>query len=82
MILLYVLLISLGMTETKLDLDSYCRGFCSNRYQTGFYDQDKRQCLCGDYYPVNLENRLNIPNRPEKKSDPIIIKNEEPVSWF
>lgn len=48
-----------------IDLASYCKGYCSTRYQDGI--ERNGQCFCGDYYPINLENRiapLRQPRRP------------------
>lgn len=48
-----------------LDLGSYCKGFCSNRYQDGIERSGK--CACIDYYPINPDNRiapLGVPRKP------------------
>lgn len=47
-----------------IDLESYCKGFCSSRYQDGIYRSGR--CFCGDYYPVNLENRIQPLSKPRR----------------
>ncbi len=56
-------LICLWVTPSiSLDFDSYCAGFCRARYSDGIYRNGK--CFCGDYYPVNLGNRILMPAKP------------------
>ena len=42
-----------------LDLNSYCAGFCKQRYEWGFYKDDRCQCI--DSYPINTANKIDIP---------------------
>ncbi len=41
------------------DFDSYCHGFCINRYQDGIYRKGK--CGCIDYFPINTNTKIYLP---------------------
>lgn len=47
-----------------LDIDSYCKGLCMNRYQDGI--ERGGQCACIDYYPINTTGRIDQISRPKK----------------
>lgn len=51
-----------------LDLNSYCQGWCSQRYESGFYR--KGRCECTDSYPINLKRRIESPRRPAPHEEP------------
>lgn len=72
---MWVLTLLLWSTTTvSLDFDSYCAGFCRARYADGIYRKGK--CFCGDYYPLNLENRIRIQAKPAPMSEGYDGKDE------
>ena len=53
--------------SATLDLNSYCKGLCTSRYQDGIYVKSRGKCGCMDFYPVNLENRIDRFYRQKEK---------------
>ena len=52
-------------TESPLtDPSSYCKGFCQNRYQDGFYSLNR--CACIDYYPINTTGKIEVWKRGKR----------------
>lgn len=69
MTLAYTRFISIVLIAA-IDLNSYCKGLCSARYQDGFYSKDAQRCGCVDYFIVNTTNSVRLPNRAKKDPEP------------
>lgn len=65
--------------ERRIDLNSYCKGKCSQRYQDGMYLNGK--CACMDYFDAKPKNRLESPKRPIEFDPPQVYDGSDVIHY-